>query len=101
NEKYVSGSALYQIKDDEESFREIIYKGFTRSSETLIDDFEKNSIVLIIGQYVYNEDIEYNYTNNINESQTLSSSNKRKEKTCDELNNQLDLIEEKYAKIDA
>ncbi|RIB24707.1 hypothetical protein C2G38_626811 [Gigaspora rosea] len=59
SDKYVSGSALYRIKDNEESFREIIYKGFTRSSETLIDDFENNSIVLIIGQYVYDENAEY------------------------------------------
>ncbi|CAG8764086.1 5552_t:CDS:2, partial [Racocetra persica] len=41
-----------------------------------------------------------NYVSNINESQTSSSSNKGKEKLCDKLDNQLDLIEEKYAKMD-
>ncbi|CAG8726451.1 4081_t:CDS:2, partial [Dentiscutata heterogama] len=43
----------------EAAFREIIYKGFTESSETLIEEFESNFIVLIIGQYVYDENIEY------------------------------------------
>ncbi|CAG8792168.1 8996_t:CDS:2 [Gigaspora margarita] len=150
SDKYVSGSALYRIKDNKESFREIIYKGFTGSSETLIDNFENNSIVLMIGRYVYDkntkyvtliqatpisyfsddtsitsEDLPYSFllmiysapavTNSyqsndelgrysfmlFSESQTLSSSNKGKEKPHDNLDNQLDLIEEKYAKMDA
>ncbi|CAG8832094.1 36753_t:CDS:2, partial [Gigaspora margarita] len=59
SDKYISGSTLYRIKDNEESFREIIYKGFTRSSKTLIDNFKNNSIVLMIGRYVYDENAEY------------------------------------------
>ncbi|RHZ80143.1 hypothetical protein Glove_139g15 [Diversispora epigaea] len=59
NDKYVTGSALYRVKGDEDKFREIIYKGFTGTSETLIMDFEKDSIVLVIGRYVYEENVEY------------------------------------------
>ncbi|CAG8538699.1 14550_t:CDS:2 [Cetraspora pellucida] len=170
NDKYVSGSALYRIKDNEDAFREIIYKGFTGSSESLIEEFEKESIVLMIRRYVYDENIEYakfmlsrrlyngvtgkkniesniivsytnqnsrynslkenlkrtimsvvgrfkigshkktphilvsdiewNYAGNNNESQTSNPSNKGKEKPREELDNQLDIIEEKYAKMD-
>ena len=28
SDKYVTGSALYRVKGDEDKFREIIYKGF-------------------------------------------------------------------------
>src|SRR5436189_54877 len=59
NDKYTTGSALYRVKGDEDKFREIIFKGFIGTSETLIMDFEKDSIVLMIGRYVYEENVEY------------------------------------------
>ncbi|CAG8590786.1 11362_t:CDS:2, partial [Dentiscutata heterogama] len=185
NNKFVSGSTLYRIKDTEKAFREIIYKGFTGSSETLIKEFKSNFIILMIGQYVYNKnvkyvnytysisyflddltikaenfpysyllliyfalamtnsyqtndengwynslkenlkktvilvierfkislykktphiivsDIEWNYAENNSKSQASSSSNNRKSKPCGDLDDQLELIEEKYAKIEA
>ncbi|CAG8586172.1 7021_t:CDS:2 [Diversispora eburnea] len=175
NDKYVTGSALYRMKGDEDKFREIIYKGFTGTSETLIMDFEKDSIVLVIGRYVYEEnveyvtliqtvpisyssddstntqedlysapaltnsyksndeigrhnnlkktimsvigrfkigsqkrsphimasDIEWNYAGNIGESQSQHSSNKGKTKSHEDLDNQLDIIDEKYAKMNS
>ncbi|KAF0524632.1 hypothetical protein F8M41_015086 [Gigaspora margarita] len=58
NNKFVTGTALYRIDEDNE-FREITYKGFTGTAETLISDFEKNLIVLIIGRYIYQDNIEY------------------------------------------
>ncbi|KAF0544530.1 hypothetical protein F8M41_002678 [Gigaspora margarita] len=59
NNKFVTGTALYRINNEDDEFREIIYKGFTRTAETLISDFEKNSIVLIIRRYIYQNNIEY------------------------------------------
>ncbi|RHZ48673.1 hypothetical protein Glove_543g104 [Diversispora epigaea] len=168
NDKYVTGSALYRVKGDEDKFREIIYKGFTRISETLIIDFEKDSIVLVIERYVYEENVEYvtliqtvsisyssddftntqedllyssplliysapaltnsyksndeigrhsfliskklynrvtniewNYAGNIGKSQSLHFSNKGKTKSHEDLDNQLNIIDEKYAKINS
>ncbi|CAG8743752.1 20389_t:CDS:1, partial [Racocetra persica] len=43
NEKYVSRSILYQIKDNEDAFRDHQAESF----ETLIDDFNKNSLNVI------------------------------------------------------
>ncbi|CAG8810665.1 41006_t:CDS:2, partial [Gigaspora margarita] len=80
NEKYISRSVLYRIKDNKEALREIIYKGFTRSSEILIEEFKIGSIVLMIGRYVYNNNVEY-----------VKKTNSHKD-----LNNQLDLIEKNF-----
>ncbi|CAG8494098.1 3494_t:CDS:2, partial [Cetraspora pellucida] len=38
---------------------EIAFKGFTTNPDSLIMQFEKNSIVLIVGHYVYEEDTKY------------------------------------------
>ncbi|KAF0543518.1 hypothetical protein F8M41_003890 [Gigaspora margarita] len=59
NSKFLNGTAIYRVSDDEDEFRELNYKGFTRNSETLIVDFERNSIVLMIGRYVYHQNAEY------------------------------------------
>ncbi|CAG8456848.1 10751_t:CDS:2 [Cetraspora pellucida] len=58
NDKFINGSALYCINDEDNEFREFIYKGFTGSNDSLIIDFEKNSIVLMIGRYVYHDNVE-------------------------------------------
>ncbi|CAG8850633.1 30886_t:CDS:2, partial [Gigaspora margarita] len=58
SEKFLTGSALYRVSKEDDEFREFTFKGFTATPETLIADFEKNSIVLMIGRYVY-EDAEY------------------------------------------
>ncbi|CAG8471451.1 15677_t:CDS:2 [Dentiscutata erythropus] len=58
SEKFLTGSALYRVNNENDKFREFTFKGFTATPETLIADFEKNSIVLMIGHYVY-EDTEY------------------------------------------
>ena len=65
NEKFLTGSALYRVSNEEDEFRQFNYKGFTATPETLIEDFEKNSIVLMIGRYVY-EDAEYVFVKLIN-----------------------------------
>ncbi|CAG8795094.1 20264_t:CDS:1, partial [Racocetra persica] len=44
NDKFLTETALYQINDENNEFRKSTYKGFTESPETLIIDFEKNSI---------------------------------------------------------
>ncbi|CAG8719023.1 7189_t:CDS:2, partial [Dentiscutata erythropus] len=59
NEKFLTGSALYRINDDSDEFREFTYKGFTGSSDSLIIKFEKNSIILLIGRYIYQENTEF------------------------------------------
>ncbi|CAG8790728.1 28275_t:CDS:2, partial [Dentiscutata erythropus] len=41
-----------------DEFREITFKGFTGSPNSLIVPFEKNCILLFTGRYVY-EDLEY------------------------------------------
>ncbi|CAG8856270.1 21376_t:CDS:1, partial [Gigaspora margarita] len=48
NNKFVTGTALYHINDKDDEFREITYKGFTGTAKTLISDFEKNSISLLL-----------------------------------------------------
>ncbi|CAG8735051.1 21266_t:CDS:2, partial [Gigaspora margarita] len=58
-DKYLSGTGLYRINKDVNAFREIIFKGFINNSESLILSLEKNSIVLMIGRYVYEENTEY------------------------------------------
>ena len=48
------------IKQDYiDTFREITFRGFTGYSKSLVLSIEKNSIVLIIGWYMYEENIEY------------------------------------------
>ncbi|RIB06714.1 hypothetical protein C2G38_2216364 [Gigaspora rosea] len=59
NSKFLNGTAVYRVSNDEDEFRELNYKGFTRNSDTLIVDFERNSIVLMIGRYVYHQNAEY------------------------------------------
>ncbi|RIB11477.1 hypothetical protein C2G38_2261577 [Gigaspora rosea] len=58
NDKCISGTALYRINHTVDKFREIMFKGFTASSESIVMPFEKNSIVMMIGCYTY-EDAEY------------------------------------------
>ncbi|RIB00743.1 hypothetical protein C2G38_2300642 [Gigaspora rosea] len=58
NDKCISGTALYRINHNVDKLREITFKGFTASSESLVVPFEKNSIVLMIRCYAY-EDVEY------------------------------------------
>ncbi|CAG8794445.1 3724_t:CDS:2, partial [Dentiscutata erythropus] len=48
NDKFVTGSALYRVTDDEDEFRKITYKGFTSNSKSLIANFEKNSIICLV-----------------------------------------------------
>ncbi|KAF0508522.1 hypothetical protein F8M41_018746 [Gigaspora margarita] len=48
NEKFLTGNALYRVNDDEDEYREITFKGFTANTESLIANFEKNSIVSLI-----------------------------------------------------
>ncbi|KAF0488009.1 hypothetical protein F8M41_022434 [Gigaspora margarita] len=59
SDKYISETALYRIDNDVDAFREITFKGFTSSSESLVSSLEKNSIALMIGRYVYEENTEY------------------------------------------
>ncbi|CAG8733631.1 5427_t:CDS:2 [Dentiscutata erythropus] len=48
NDKFLTGTAVYRANSTEDEFRELTYKGFTGNSETLIIDFEKNSILSLI-----------------------------------------------------
>ncbi|CAG8526147.1 6691_t:CDS:2 [Scutellospora calospora] len=59
NDNYITGTALYRINSNTNQFREITFKGFTRNPESLVTPFEKNSILLMVGYYVYEENIEY------------------------------------------
>ncbi|RIB07425.1 hypothetical protein C2G38_2214509 [Gigaspora rosea] len=59
NDKFLTGTAVYRVNNDDDEFRELKYKGFTGNSEHLIVEFEKNSIVLMIGRYVYHQNVEY------------------------------------------
>ena len=59
SERYLTGSALYKPNDTENEFNELIYKGYTGGQESLVSPFEKGSIVLMIGRYVYEKEIEY------------------------------------------
>ncbi|RIB19003.1 hypothetical protein C2G38_2084173 [Gigaspora rosea] len=63
NDNYITGTALYQINDNTDEFREITFKGFTKNPDSLVIPFEKNSIILIVGHYVYKENVEYIYIN--------------------------------------
>ncbi|CAG8637411.1 457_t:CDS:1, partial [Diversispora eburnea] len=49
--------------------------------------------------YIVVSDIEWNYAENNSEFQTLISSNKGKMKPHENLDNQLNIIEEKYMKM--
>ncbi|RIB25961.1 hypothetical protein C2G38_2164603 [Gigaspora rosea] len=59
NSKFLNRTAVYCVSADENEFRELNYKGFTRNSETLIVDFKRNSIMLMIERYVYHQNAEY------------------------------------------
>ncbi|CAG8548270.1 8946_t:CDS:1, partial [Racocetra fulgida] len=58
SDKYIHGNALYRTTNPETEFRELTYKGFITTQESLITELEKNSIVLMVGRYVL-EDTEY------------------------------------------
>ncbi|CAG8495687.1 9882_t:CDS:2 [Dentiscutata heterogama] len=77
NDKFLTGTAVYRVTNDENEFRELTYKGFTGNSETLIIDFEKNSIVLMIGRYVYHQNSEY-----LSLIQTIPLSSPQHDSTC-------------------
>ncbi|KAF0515322.1 hypothetical protein F8M41_017336 [Gigaspora margarita] len=55
NNKCISETALYQINHNINKFREITFKGFIASSESLVVPFKKNSIILMIRRYVYKD----------------------------------------------
>ncbi|CAG8525965.1 5489_t:CDS:2, partial [Cetraspora pellucida] len=59
NDNYLTGNALYRVNNMVDKFRQITYKGYTKSPDSLITDFEKNLIVLMVGRYAYENDIEY------------------------------------------
>ncbi|RIB06118.1 hypothetical protein C2G38_2217911 [Gigaspora rosea] len=59
NDKFTTGTALYRANDEDDEFREFTYKGFTGNTDLLIIEFENNSIVLMIGRYIYHENAEY------------------------------------------
>ncbi|CAG8662206.1 20010_t:CDS:2, partial [Dentiscutata erythropus] len=58
NDKFITGTTLYYTDEDDE-FREFIYKGFMGNTDLLIIEFKKNSIVLMIGKYIYQKNAEY------------------------------------------
>ncbi|KAF0457492.1 hypothetical protein F8M41_001169 [Gigaspora margarita] len=58
-DKYLSGTALYCTNNDDNIFREVMFREFLGTPDCLISSFEKNSIILLIGRYVYEGDAEY------------------------------------------
>ncbi|CAG8777123.1 3845_t:CDS:2 [Dentiscutata erythropus] len=48
NDKFVTGTALYRATNEDDKFREFTYKSFTGNSDSLIIEFEKNSIFGLI-----------------------------------------------------
>ncbi|CAG8729677.1 28790_t:CDS:2 [Dentiscutata erythropus] len=52
SKKFLTRSALYHVNNKDDEFREFTFKGFTATPETLITDFEKNFIILMIGHYL-------------------------------------------------
>jgi hypothetical protein len=76
-----------------------------------LKDNLKKTILSVIGRFkigsqkklphIIASDIEWNYASNVNESRTSNSFNKEKNKSHEELDNQLDIIEEKYARMSA
>ncbi|KAF0399868.1 hypothetical protein F8M41_009649 [Gigaspora margarita] len=58
NDKCISETALYRINYNIDKFKKITFKGFIASSEFLVMPFKKNSIILMIGRYAY-EDAKY------------------------------------------
>ncbi|RIB15020.1 hypothetical protein C2G38_2193396 [Gigaspora rosea] len=126
NDKFTTGTALYRTTDEEDDFREFTYKGFTRSTDSLIIEFEKNSIVLMIGRYVYHNNAEFlGFIQTIPVTSTSDSTCSYEDLPNDfpllfyasiepksspqsatdkinftkQFNNQLDLIEEQYAMV--
>ncbi|CAG8658512.1 7337_t:CDS:2 [Gigaspora margarita] len=59
NDKFTTGTALYRANAEDDEFREFTYKGFTGNTDSLIIEFEKDSIVLMTGRYIYHENAEY------------------------------------------
>ncbi|CAG8681759.1 15894_t:CDS:2 [Dentiscutata heterogama] len=57
NDNYITGTAIYRINDNTDKFREITFKGFPRNSDSLVTPFEKNSIILMVGHYVYEDNV--------------------------------------------
>src|SRR6185437_5845756 len=63
NDSYITGTAIYRINDITDKFREITFKGFPRNSDSLVTPFEKNSIILMVGRYVCEDNVEYVHIN--------------------------------------
>ncbi|CAG8567921.1 12804_t:CDS:2, partial [Dentiscutata heterogama] len=59
NDSYITGTVIYRINDNIDKFREITFKSFPRNSDSLVTPFKKNSIVLMVGCYVCEDNIEY------------------------------------------
>ncbi|CAG8633219.1 4901_t:CDS:2, partial [Racocetra persica] len=83
---YITRTALYQINVDTDKFREITFKGFIKNSNSLITPFEKHAIVLIVGRYVYEEDVT------VIQSVPVSYSNNEYTLTPDDLLNSSPLL---------
>jgi len=58
SQKCISGNAVYRVNESDNDFREIEFKGYNTSPESMVSELEKGSIALIVGRYVY-EDMEY------------------------------------------
>ena len=57
SERYIMGSAVYKVNDDE--FQELTYKSFIGTEKNLISAFQLGIIVLMVRRYVYEENKEY------------------------------------------
>ncbi|CAG8669683.1 2899_t:CDS:2 [Gigaspora margarita] len=57
NDSYITGTALYRINDNTDKFREITFKGFLRNPDSLVTPFEKNTIILMVGCYVCEDNV--------------------------------------------
>ena len=57
SERYITGNAIYRANDNE--FQKLTYKGFIRTEENLVSAFQLETIVLIVGCYVYEGNKEY------------------------------------------
>ncbi|CAG8816443.1 30849_t:CDS:2 [Gigaspora margarita] len=88
NKKCIHESAIYRTNNDEEEFRELTYKRFIASQEPLITTLETNSIVLIVGCYVF-QDTEYL---TLVQTIPISTSTDEIEITSDNLSNSLPLL---------
>ncbi|KAF0421479.1 hypothetical protein F8M41_006771 [Gigaspora margarita] len=72
NNKFTTRTTLYRANVEDDEFREFTYKGFTGNTDSLIIEFEKDLIVLMIRKYIYHENTEYFNDNIGRESFMLS-----------------------------